>query len=225
MSRHHSDLHKKGWILSSSQAYQVKTYDLFGLSGISDDTLRVHFGLYEGYVKAANELRNQLSEMMQRGKVDHEQMPAYSELTRRFGFEGNGMVLHEYYFENLRRGGGDRPPDGSAFARTVERTFGSYEHWTADFCSVDMVRGVGWAICNVDPARGLVSNHWVSLHEHGNVAGFLPILVMDVWEHAFLLDYRPSERKQYIESFFSNIAWPVVEARIQAGLSSRAVPR
>lgn len=69
-----------------------------------------------------------------------------------------------------------------------------------------------------------MSNHWVSLHEHGNVAGFLPILVMDVWEHAFLLDYQPSERKQYIDSFFSNIGWGVVEDRLQAGLSSVAIP-
>lgn len=211
--------------MSATQPYQSKAYDLFGLSGISDETLRVHFGLYEGYVKAANELREQLADFMKRGKVDHEQMPAYSELTRRLGFEFNGMVLHEYYFGNLRRGGDDQPADGSAFNRAVERTFGSYERWKADFCSVGMMRGVGWAICNVDPARGLVSNHWVSLHEHGNVAGFLPILVMDVWEHAYLLDYQPTERKQYIDSFFSNIGWNVVEERIQAGLSSMAVPR
>ena len=212
-------------MMTADPAYTAKTYDLFGLSGISDETLRVHFGLYEGYVKAANDLREQLSELMQKGKVDHEQMPAYSELTRRLGFEFNGMALHEYYFGNLRRGGGDQPPNGSAFGRAIERTFGNYEHWKADFCSVGMMRGVGWAICNVDPARGLISNHWVSLHEHGNIAGFLPILVMDVWEHAYLLDYQPSERKQYIDSFFSNIAWPVVEERIQAGLSSVALSR
>ena len=211
--------------MAVEQPYQAKTYDLFGLSGISDETLRVHFGLYEGYVKAANELRGQLSDFMTQGRVDHEQMPAYSELTRRLGFEFNGMVLHEYYFGNLRRGGGQQPPEGSAFHRAVERTFGSYDRWKADFCSVGMMRGVGWAISNIDPATGFVSNHWVSLHEHGNVAGFLPILVMDVWEHAFLLDYQPSERKQYIESFFSNIGWGVVEDRLQAGLSSVAVPR
>lgn len=210
--------------MAVTQPYQAKAFDLFGLSGISDETLRVHFGLYEGYVKAANELREQLSEFIQQGHVDHEQMPAYSELTRRLGFEFNGMVLHEYYFGNLRRGGVAEPPKGSAFHRALERTFGSYERWKADFCSVGMMRGVGWAICNVDPARGLVSNHWVSLHEHGNVAGFLPILVMDVWEHAFLLDYQPSERKQYIDSFFTNIGWGVVEDRLQAGLSSLAIP-
>lgn len=208
------------------ELYKVKSYDLFGLSGISDQTVQLHFGLYEGYVKAANALRAQLTEFMRDGKLDQEEMPAYSELTRRLGFEYNGMVLHEYYFGNLKRGGGHRPGDRSAFGQAVERSFDSFDRWKADFCSVGMLRGVGWAICNIDPSSGQVSNHWISLHEHGNVAGFVPVLVMDVWEHAYLLDYKPSERKQYIDAFFSNIDWNLVEDRLQSGYSSKmAVPR
>ncbi|MCS6328768.1 MAG: superoxide dismutase [Nitrospira sp.] len=199
--------------------YRVKSYDVFGLAGISDDTLHMHFGLYEGYVKAANALRAQLDEFRRDGTVDQEAMPAYSELTRRLGFEYNGMVLHEYYFGNLLRGGGNRPSSESVFGRAIARTFGDYERWQADFCSVGMLRGVGWAICNVDPSSGLVSNHWVTLHPHGNVAGFQPVLVMDVWEHAYLLDYKPNERRHYIDSFFQNVAWGAVEDRMQAGLS------
>lgn len=205
--------------MNQPELYRVKSYDLYGLAGISDNTLNLHFGLYEGYVKAANGLRAQLDEIRRDGKVDQEEMPAYSELTRRLGFEYNGMVLHEYYFGNLLRGGGDRPASESAFGRAIARTFGDFERWREDFCSVGMLRGVGWAICNIDPSTGLVSNHWVTLHEHGNVAGFQPVLVMDVWEHAYLLDYKPSERKHYIDSFFHNIAWTTVEERMQAGLS------
>ena len=153
-------------------------------------------------------------------------MPAYSELTRRLGFEYNGMVLHEYYFGNLRRGGSDRPMRNSSLGQAMEHSFGSFDRWKADFCSVGMMRGVGWAICNVDPSSGLISNHWVTLHEHGNVAGFMPVLAMDVWEHAFLLDYKPSERKQYIKAFCSNIDWAIMEERMQSALSSgAAVPR
>ena len=152
-------------------------------------------------------------------------MPAYSELTRRLGFEYNGMVLHEYYFGNLLPGGGARPAEESGFGRAVARTFGDFERWKADFCSVGMLRGVGWAICNVDPSSGLLSNHWVTLHEHGNVAGFQPVLVMDVWEHAYLLDYKPGERMQYIDAFFENVAWSAVEERMQAGLSPVLVHR
>lgn len=208
------------------EQYKVKSYDLYGLSGISDQTLQIHFGLYEGYVKATNALRAQLNDFLRDGKVDQEEMPAYSELTRRLGFEYNGMVLHEYYFGNLRRGGSDQPSGTAGLGQAIEQSFGSFERWKTDFSSVGMMRGIGWAICNVDPASGRISNHWISLHEHGNVAGFVPILVMDVWEHAYLLDYKPTERKQYIESFFFNLDWNMVEERLQVALSmGAAAPR
>jgi Fe-Mn family superoxide dismutase len=143
-------------------------------------------------------------------------MPAYSELTRRLGFEYNGMVLHEYYFENLKKGGstGD-PGPSSQFVQAAEASFGNYEIWKADFVGIGKMRGVGWAICYENPANGRLSNHWISLHETGNVAGFHPILVMDVWEHAYLLDYKPAERPKYIEAFFSNIDWSAVESRVK----------
>jgi Fe-Mn family superoxide dismutase len=206
--------------------YKVKSYDLYGLSGISDQTLQLHFGLYEGYVKATNALRAQLQEFLRDGTIDQEEMPAYSELTRRLGFEYNGMILHEYYFGNLRRGGSDRPASNSGLGQAIDVSFGSFERWKADFCSVGMMRGVGWALCNVDPSSGRITNHWITLHEHGNVAGFVPVLAMDVWEHAYLLDYKPSERKQYIQAFFSNINWNIVEERLQIALSSGVmVPR
>ncbi len=153
-------------------------------------------------------------------------MPAYSELTRRLGFEYNGMVLHEYYFGNLRRGGSDHPTAAGGFGQAIEQSFGTFDRWKADFCSVGMMRGVGWAICNIDPSSGRISNHWITLHEHGNVAGFVPVLVMDVWEHAYLLDYKPAERKRYIEAFFSNIDWTIAEERLQIAVSAgTTVPR
>jgi Fe-Mn family superoxide dismutase len=65
-----------------------------------------------------------------------------------------------------------------------------------------------------DPATQRLSNHWITLHEVGNVAGFVPALVMDVWEHAFILDYAPAERPTYIEAFFANIAWDAVARRL-----------
>ncbi len=153
-------------------------------------------------------------------------MPAYSELKRRLAFEYNGMVLHEYYFGNLKRGGGQDPRSDSMFRRAVEVSFGSYELWKADFASVGKMRGVGWAICYLDPPQGSLSNHWVTLHEVGNVAGFIPVLVMDVWEHAFLPDYKPAERPKCIEAFFSNINWQTVEERLSAFASTSAgVPK
>ncbi|MEP6958179.1 MAG: Fe-Mn family superoxide dismutase, partial [Nitrospirota bacterium] len=88
--------------------------------------------------------------------------------------------------------------------------------WKLDFSSVGKMRGVGWAICYMNPPTGRLSNHWISLHENGNIAGFVPSLVMDVWEHAYLLDYKPSERGAYIESFFANIDWKTVDERLQS---------
>jgi len=194
--------------------YQVKEFNLSRLNGISDQTLEMHFKLYEGYVKETNRLTEAIAEILKDGRVDQEEMPAYSELKRRLGFEYNGMVLHEYYFSNLKKDGGEDPAGNSAFRKAVESNFGSFDLWKTDFTSVGKMRGVGWAICYLDPLHGQLSNHWVTLHEVGNVAGFIPVLVMDVWEHAFLLDYKPAERPKYIEAFFSNLHWQTVEERL-----------
>lgn len=199
------------------QPHQARSFDLHGLHGISDQTLEMHLKLYEGYVKSTNKLRAQLFSIIKDEKVDQEEMPVYSELTRRLGFEYNGMVLHEHYFGNLKRGATAKPDPHGPFVKIAESSFGSFNVWKTDFSSVGKMRGVGWAICYLDPADGVVSNHWVSLHEHGNIAGFIPLLVMDVWEHAYLLDYKPSERSDYIAAFFSNVDWKAVEERMNGG--------
>jgi len=202
--------------MSTTNSYKAREFNLSGLNGISDQTLEMHFKLYEGYVKETNKLTEAIDKFIQDGQVDQEEMPAYSELTRRLGFEYNGMVLHEYYFDNLKSRGGIGDPERTAqFAKAAESSFGSYEIWKADFVGIGKMRGVGWAICNQNPGNGRLSNHWVTLHETGNIAGFDPILVMDVWEHAYLLDYKPAERPKYIEAFFSNINWIAVEKRLQ----------
>jgi len=201
--------------MSSTGPYTARQFNLSGLKGISDQTLEMHFKLYEGYVKETNNLTTRISEFIQDGKVDQEEMPAYSELTRRLGFEYNGMVLHEYYFENLKSGGGTGDPaNTTSFRKAAEQSYGSYEIWKADFTGIGKMRGVGWAICYENPSNGRLSNHWITLHETGNVAGYQPILVMDVWEHAFILDYKPADRPKYIEAFFSNVDWDAVDGRL-----------
>jgi len=195
--------------------YKAKQFNLSGLQGISDQTLEMHFKLYEGYVKETNNLQAKISQILQDGKVDQEEMPAYSELKRRLGFEYNGMVLHEYYFGNLKKGGSGKPDAKSSFAKAAAASFGNRDIWQADFTGIGKMRGVGWAICYQDPTTGQLSNHWISLHEIGNVAGYNPVLVMDVWEHAFILDYKPAERAKYIEAFFANIDWSAVDERLQ----------
>lgn len=206
----------------NANSYKPKQFNLSGLNGISDRTLEMHFKLYQGYVNETNKLNEKISEFLADGKVDQEEMPAYSELTRRLGFEYNGMVLHEYYFGNMKQGGLGNPKRNSTFLRAAEESFGSYDIWKADFVGIGKMRGVGWAICYENPANGRLSNHWITLHETGNVAGFNPLLVMDVWEHAFLLDYKPAERPKYIEAFFSNIDWNVCDERMKRDSAARS---
>jgi superoxide dismutase, Fe-Mn family len=195
--------------------YKPRTFNLSKLKGISDETLEMHFKLYEGYVKETNKLNEKIAEFVKDAKVDQEEFAEYSELSRRLGFEYNGMVLHEYYFENLISGGGTGDATGrTGFRQAAEESFGSYDIWKADFVGIGKMRGVGWAICYENPGNGRLSNHWITLHETGNVAGYNPILVMDVWEHAYILDYKPADRPKYIEAFFSNIDWSAVEGRL-----------
>lgn len=206
----------------ATEPYKAKQFNLSGLKGISDQTLEMHFKLYEGYVKETNNLQERIAEFLKDGKVDQEEMPLYSELKRRLGFEFNGMVLHEYYFENLKKNGETDPAGNSAFYKAAESSFGGYEIWKADFVGVGKMRGVGWAICFEQPETGRLSNHWISLHQNGEVAGYNPVLVMDVWEHAFLLDYKPADRPKYIEAFFSNMDWNSVEGRLKRVKSDKA---
>jgi Fe-Mn family superoxide dismutase len=206
--------------LLTQTPYKPRTFDLHGLTGISDNTLEVHFGLYAGYVKNTNLLNEQLVDMTQKGQLS---TPAYAELTRRLGFEYNGMVLHEWYFGNMTRsGGGPEISSSSDLGRALGESFGDIETWKKDFTAIGSMRGVGWAVTYLDPATGRLSNHWITLHEDGNVAGFKPIVVMDVWEHAFLLDYKPAERPKYIEAFLANWDTGAAEARL-TGKADRPV--
>jgi Fe-Mn family superoxide dismutase len=153
----------------TQQPYASKKWSLAGLQGISDKTLEVHFGLYEGYVKNTNLLNEQLGELMKNRKAAGSD-PHFAELTRRLGFEYNGMRLHEYYFDNLTASGGGSPSN-----KLADALGGDVETWKKNFTAVGGMRGVGWAIAYQDPWTGRISNHWVTLHEDGNIAGFAPV--------------------------------------------------
>lgn len=188
-------------------SYQAKDYsNLIGMEGFSEPLLKSHFTLYQGYVNNTNKILEILE-----GKAKDATNPEYAELKRRFGFEFNGMRLHEYYFENL---GGKIPLDKSGtLAKKLADTFGSYDAWEQDFKATGTIRGIGWVILYQDSISGWLFNQWINEHEVGHLAGCRPILVMDVFEHAFITDYG-LKRANYIESFFQNINWQVVEARL-----------
>jgi superoxide dismutase, Fe-Mn family len=195
---------------------------LKGLNGISDRQLEAHLELYRGYVTNTNKLNEQLAGLAKPNKkANPEYAPEFAELKRRLGFEYNGMILHELYFGNLTPRGKDRPGESSTISAALAESFGSWDAWHTDFQRVGTMRGVGWAIVFQDPVTSGLSNHWITLHEDGHPAGFKPLLVMDVWEHAFALDYKFSERGKYIEAFFGNIDWEAVDKRFSAAGSVR----
>ncbi len=189
-------------------AYIAKDYStLIGMAGFSETLLKNHFTLYQGYVTNTNKLNDRLNSLAKDATN-----PEYSELKRRYGFEFNGMRLHEYYFENL---GGKAPLDKSGtLAAKLAAAFGSYDAWEQDFRATGAMRGVGWVILYQDNVTGGLCNQWITEHEVGHLAGCRPILVMDVFEHAFITDYG-LKRADYIGAFFQNINWNVAASRLQ----------
>ncbi|WP_243689223.1 superoxide dismutase [Geotalea toluenoxydans] len=144
-------------------------------------------------------------------KEDKGATPAFGELKRRLGWEFNGMRLHEYYFENLGKPAGEMGP---RFRQKVTESFGSLELWEKDFRATGAMRGIGWAVLYQDPDSGRLINFWINEHDTAHPSGGNPLLIMDVFEHAFMLDYG-LKRADYIEAFFKNINWQAVEARIK----------
>jgi Fe-Mn family superoxide dismutase len=190
-------------------AYNAKDYNrLIGMEGFSETLLKNHFTLYQGYVTNTNKLSDSLSQLLKDGKTG---TPEYTELKRRFGWEFNGMRLHEYYFENLGGKGGINKA-GKLYKKLVD-SFGSYEAWEKDFKATGAMRGIGWAVLYQDVLSGNFINFWINEHDVGHPSGGMPILIMDVFEHAFMIDYG-LKRADYIESFFKNIQWEETEKRL-----------
>jgi len=191
-------------------AYTAKDYSkLIGTEGFSETLLKNHFALYQGYVTNTNKVLDILNQILKDGKAG---TPEFAELKRRVGWEFNGMRLHEYYFENL---GGKSPLDKNGrLSKKVVEDFGSYEAWEKDFKATGAMRGVGWAVLYQDISNGKLVDFWINEHDVSHPAGCNPILIMDVFEHAFMLDYG-LKRADYIEAFFKNINWPSVESRLK----------
>jgi Fe-Mn family superoxide dismutase len=189
--------------------YQLKSFEhLKGIEGLSDQLLENHFALYQGYVANTNKVLDLLDKLLQE---DKQAEPMYAEMERRLGWEWNGMRLHEYYFENMKQGGSELAADTSLWKK-VEDEFGSFAQWEKDFRAVGAMRGVGWVILYYDKIGKRLVNTWINEHDGGHLAGSQPLLVMDVFEHAYMLDYG-IKRAEYINTFMKNIDWETVAVR------------
>lgn len=183
--------------------YEIKNYDdLKGIDGFSETLLNNHFSLYAGYVTNTNKLIDLL-------KTKEVGTPEYAELHRRFGWEWNGMRLHELYFENLTKQASQIPTD---LKTAIESSFGSFENWQKDFVGIGTMRGIGWVVLAKDSLSGNLFNVWINEHDGGHLAGVTPLLVMDVFEHSYMVDYG-IKKIDYVNVFMKSIDWKIVDTR------------
>ena len=187
--------------------YEPRNFEhLIGIKGFSEQMLRNHFTLYQGYVTNMNKLDEALVAMEKEGRFGTE----YAELNRRLGWEFNGMRLHELYFGNMGKNGSEII--GTLLLKKIIQEFGSFEFWEKDFKALAAIRGIGWVVLYFDRNAGRLFNVWINEHDAGHFAGCVPILVIDVFEHAYMIDYG-LKKADYIAAFFGAIDWASTEKR------------
>ncbi|HUY05307.1 MAG TPA: Fe-Mn family superoxide dismutase [Candidatus Paceibacterota bacterium] len=196
--------------------YTAKTFNLPTLTGLSAEQIKVHLGLYEGYVKNVNLVMATIAAYQQTD--DEGGKYAITELRRRFAFEFDGMRMHEYYFEQFEgeKGGSQE----SALAKAAADKYGSSENFIKHIKEVAGTRGIGWVVVYYDPRGKSLHTVFVGDHELGQLAGLPVILALDMWEHAFMVDYVPAEKKNYVDAFLANLNWSVVEKRFDTAMSA-----
>lgn len=184
--------------------YEAKTFNIPSMEGISERTITEHLGLYAGYVKHVNHIHNEMKNV-----ADNY---AKAEMQRRLGFEFGGMRNHEYYFTQFEQGA-QKIPEGE-FKSLIITQFESTDNFVAHVRNIAMTRGVGWAMVYIDRQTNQLVCTWVDEQHLGQLADLDIVLALDMWEHSYMLDYAPSEKKQYIDAFFANLNWETVANRI-----------
>ena len=190
-------------------AYTPQTFTIPKLEGISEKSVEEHLGLYAGYVKHVNLINDKISSY---GHDLEANSYAISEIQRRLGFEFGGMRNHEYYFAQLE--GGAKPLPAGTLNEKIVATWGSIEIWQQRFTAIAMTRGIGWAMMYHDPHTDQLVLTWVDEQHIGQLADLDIVLALDMWEHSYLRDYLPADKKKYIEAFFANLNWEVVSGRL-----------
>lgn len=190
--------------------YAARTFNLPELKGLSKKQLDVHLALYEGYVKHTNLIMQKIDSLREADAEGNSYLMA--ELRRRFGFEFDGMRMHEYYFEQFEGGAAHPQAEGPLADAAIEK-YGSWAAFIAHIKEVCGTRGIGWTVVYYDPAGRTLHTAWVNDHEIGQLAGLPIILAVDMWEHAYMVDYVPADKKTYVEAFLENVNWESIEKR------------
>lgn len=197
-------------ILDEKSKYEKKNFsNLLGVEGLSNNQMETHFALYEGYVNNTNKLLDDLKKMREAGESE---TPEYAEIKRRFGWEWDGMRLHELYFSGM---GIDSEvnPESNVY-KAIEKNFDSFDNWKNDFIATGKMRGIGWVVLYQDLTNGKLVNCWINEHDGGHLVGGNPIIIMDVFEHAYFIDYG-KDRPKYIDAYMKLVNWGEVEKRLK----------
>jgi Fe-Mn family superoxide dismutase len=191
--------------------YEAKTFTLPEVPGISAKQIEEHLKLYQGYVKHINLIYDELEEL---GKDETKNAHLMQELRRRLGFEFNGMRLHEYYFGDLE-GGAKGIMKGSALSNALSEQFGSIETARGMFKKA-VARGSGWVMLNYDPNAKCFHFNWVNFHDEGQLATLPAIVALDMWEHAYMVDYVPGDKMKYVDAYLDALNWETVAKRFDS---------
>lgn len=189
--------------------YEPLTFDIPALDGISADTIENHLGLYAGYVKHVNLIRDKIAAYS--NDPDNNAF-AIAEMQRRLGFEFGGMRNHEYYFAQFE-GGAKELPEGT-LKKKLQEQWGTVDHWLTRFTEIAKTRGVGWAMLYHDPHTDQLVQTWVDEQHMGQLADLDIVLALDMWEHSYLRDYVSGDKGKYVDAFFENLNWEVVAGRL-----------
>ena len=192
----------------SNGEYPVRKFDLSRVKGISREALDAHLQLYQGYV----ENTNKLLQVALAAKANPGKQPDPEGWVHRLGFEFNGMVLHELFFDQLRGPSGDLPSDG-LLGEAADTSFGGVQGWRDHMIAVARTRGPGWVMSARDASSNRLLTFWIEEHEVGVPAGLEPVFLLDLWEHAYLHDFGVKGREQWVEAVLDNIDWKVIEDR------------
>ena len=196
------------------ETFTTKTFNLPELTGIGSKNIEEHLKLYKGYVTNSNLVLKKIKEY----EINPtENAYVLSELHRRFAFEFGGMRNHEYYFSSLE-GGAKEIKEDSDLLKAITKDGVNFLSWLENFKSLAMTRGVGWAMLYYDKQNNLLVPQWVDEQHMGHLVGLSPILCLDMWEHAYYLDYIPAEKKKYVEAFFANLNWEVIEENFKKAI-------
>ena len=199
------------------QTFIQKTFNIPELKGISTKNIEEHLKLYAGYVTHTNLVLEKINELSKTPDVKgsptsgvESVMALLSGLQKRFGFEYNGMRNHEIYFSSLS-GKANILKENSELKKTIILEWGSFEKWLQLFKAIATTRGIGWAMLYFDRKENRLLNAWVDEQHLGQLQDCTLVFALDMWEHSYIIDHQPSGKKQYIEDFFENLNWEVIE--------------